>query len=163
MRKVRRELRDDQQKRQVQLNALRADEKHQLESLEAGYWRGVFAQVETVKMLARLLPSGCLTHALVGLTGTDTRYVSDFQTAHKRVKEAYAASLKNPAPDHRFGVDPQDVHAGSYGKVSPELEIFHPNFDERLSGILLDIGLLAGYLILFFAASYIGFLRYDIR
>ena len=109
VRKVRREMREDKAGREAQEKALKADEKRRVEALESVYWRGVLVQAETVKTLARLLPSGCLTHALTGLAGTDVRYVSDFQSAHGRVKLAYEASIKYPQPEHRYGTDPRTV------------------------------------------------------
>ncbi len=159
VRKVRREMREDKAGKEAQEKALKADEKRRVEALESVYWRGVLVQAETVKTLARLLPSGCLIHALMGLAGTDVRYVSDFQAAHGRVKSAYEASIKHPQPERQYGTGLAETH----GIVSPTFDIPHRNLGERLEGVLLDIGLLAGYLIVLFVATYLGFLRYDIR
>ena len=147
IRKSNNELREDRAERTAKASALRADRVRRLEELEDGYWRGVFVQAETVKTLARVVPSGCLTHALTGLAGTDVPFVSEFQAAYKRTISAYAASLRSPQPN----------------TISPTLDISHRDLWERLNGVVLDIGLLAIYLIVLFAATYIGFLRYDVR
>ena len=143
--KARRDM-PDGQGREAKIAGLEADRNRRLNALQADYWGGVLSRAETVKTLSRALPSGCLTHALTGLAGTDVRYVSNFRAAQGRLKTAFE-SMGDSRP----------------GPVNPTLAIAHRDFAERLDGAVIDIGLLALYLVALFAATCLGFLRYDIR
>ena len=152
-RKVNRDKGKSKEEKNAQTADLRANEKQQVEALEAGYWRGVIFQFRAIKILARFLPSGCLAHALTSISGTDEQYVSNFQAAHRQVKLAYLKSIRNPQPEG----------SGLHVTVSPTVEVSYRDLTERLARAAVDIGLLAGYLLALWIATYLGFLRYDIR
>jgi ABC-type transport system involved in multi-copper enzyme maturation permease subunit len=163
VRKIRREMREDKKGRDAQSKKLKAEVQQELKALEADYWRGVLIQVGTVSQLARLFPSGCLTHhALTGMAGTDTHLMSGFLIAQSRFKAAYVASISHRQPEHKYGTDPNSVLPGTHDTLPTSLDIPYRIIEDRLGSALPDIGILAGYLVALFAAAYFGFLRYDI-
>ena len=147
IRKARQELGRGSEDLRARAAALSADRDRRKQVLETDYWRRVLSQAETVKILSRLLPAGCVTHALTGLTGTDVHYVSEVRAARGRMKAAYEVSGENPQSE----------------TINPTLDIVYPNLGDRLTEIAIDIGLLAGYLVALFLAAHVGFLRHDIH
>jgi ABC-type transport system involved in multi-copper enzyme maturation permease subunit len=163
VRKIRREMQEDKEGRDAQTKKLRVEVQQELKALEADYWRGVLNQVGIVSHLARLFPSGCLTHALTGMAGTDAHLMSGFLIAQSRFKVAYEASISHPQPKHQYGTDPKTVLPETQNTLPTSLDIPFRTTEDRLGSALPDIGILVGYLIALFAAAYFGFLRYDIR
>ena len=128
------------------------------EQLQAEYERQVDRQVEAAVWLSRLSPTASMIYASGEITDTGIREWRRFRQA----LQSYRVQFLNYAEDKWI-----ERAKGGFGEIStadyPRFVYFKPQVRERLATSLTDIGLLAAWNLIFFAAAYVIFLRYDVR
>lgn len=119
--------------------------------------------------IARISPTSVFTLATTNLAGTSLSLKQRYQEEAARYQTQYAAFLTEKTGDSPSGII---IRIGEEEEEEPdpidpyELPAFTyegPSTDETTSRALPDLGLLALFNLLFFAGSFIAFLKYDVR
>lgn len=136
-----------------------------LEKIEADYWAKRNTQNLIAANISRLSPVSCYNYIVSDLSGTGIHEINNlikqaqrFQSSVKREIydlfkiEHYGSSVRHHQPDN---IDELEV---------PQMNDYtYLNTEDALRHTWIDFLLLAIYSILFFAAGYVSFLRYDVR
>ena len=128
------------------------------EQVQADYERRLDRQVAVAVWLSRLSPTASLIYTAGEVAGTGVR---DWRLFRKALQE-YRVRFLNYDEDkwiERARQGGGEISTADY----PRFGYFRPDLADRLGAAAADIGLLAVWNLLFFAAGYAAFLRYDVR
>ena len=120
-------------------------------------------QVGLARELTQISPIACFQHAMEGLAGTGiTRYM-DFVKQVRRYRQAFIDFIKTEDRDDPESLHIYPVREGlSQKPVDPNAI---PRFEERISyqSVILPVGLLILFNVLFFTAAQLSFLKSDLK
>jgi ABC-type transport system involved in multi-copper enzyme maturation permease subunit len=136
----------------------------EVEALNESYARRLEAQVAFASGLLRALPLGSYTLAVHELSGCGATERANFLTSVARYRNQffdYFAKRSVEIMSERRDKKLPDLPAYTAGDF-PLFAYRETGVAERLSRSLLDVVLLAAWNVLFFLASYMRFLRYDV-
>ena len=128
------------------------------EQIQGEYERQVDRQISVATWLSRVSPASSLVYASGETTGTGIRNLREF----RRELHSYRIRFLNYAEDkwiERARQGGGDITTEDY----PRFAHFTVDVTDRLAGALPDLGLLAVWNLIFFAAAYVSFLKYDVR
>jgi len=120
-------------------------------------------QAAVARTVARLSPMSCLVHVLTELAGTGFTEERAWRETRARFKRTIDRELSSKMQMHRFG---NLAYGGANIDRSAPAPKFPPvavTLETRLAAVGIDLALLGIYGLLFFAAAYVAFLRYDVR
>jgi len=121
--------------------------------------------------LSRISPISCYIYILTELAGSGIKEIANFTRTAERFQDQVAEEIYSQFTYRRYGTD-GSYNVGFYsdGGLDPSKipipQITHYRFltvSEAIGEEWIDILLLALYTILFFAGSFVKFLRYDVR
>ena len=122
-----------------------------------------FRQVRLARELTQISPIVCFQYAMEGLAGTGiTRYM-DFVKQVRRYRQTFIDFIKTEDQDDPDSLHIYPVREGlSQKPVDPNAI---PRFKERISyqSVILPVGLLILFNILFFTAAQLSFLKCDLK
>ena len=128
------------------------------EQIQSDYERRVDDQIQVASWLARVSPASSLIFASGQVTDTGVRQLRAF----RRDLQGYRIQFLNYAEDKWI----ERVRQGG-GEIStedyPRFVRFRTGLGDRVAATLPDLALLGLWNVIFFAAAYVGFLRYDVR
>jgi len=147
------------------VDQLREKERQQLESIETEYRNNKNYQLKIASVISRLSPLSALTYAVTELSNTGIQEMDNlFHTAqqfhHDVTNEVHTLGYKDEIPGvgmrMNFGkwISFEDI---------PQFQFNHIPVRDNLQVSWLDILLLVIFNLLFFAISFVGILRYDVR
>ena len=120
-------------------------------------------QVQLARELTQISPIACFQHAMEGLAGTGiTRYM-DFVKQVRRYRQTFIDFIKTEDRDDPKSLHIYPVREGlSQKPVDPNAI---PRFEERISyqSVILPVGLLILFNVLFFTAAQLSFLKCDLK
>lgn len=150
---------------------LRKEMKESMASMvktkETEWFNRLENQTRLAMNISRLSPSANFIYAASNIAGTGVdeffnfrqqvpQFKKDLQKlTEKDTKELFDKDPAKPFPPNMFiKIKTQNI---------PYLEITTLNFEKSVKAAAMDLGLLAAWLIALFMASFIGFLRYDVK
>ena len=165
--KARREknpLIDEYQKKQDEiLNAYRERIDTEMAKLDAFYGAQRDGQTRLARNLSRLSPVSCFLHGVTEIAGTGLAEVGRL----KENRTAFASFLENEISRKekvlRFENMAMSNDEFDGDPPAPKLVYREGTLRDELAGVWPDMALLFFYGILFFAGTYVSFLRYDLR
>lgn len=126
---------------------LDAGARGRMRKIDEEFENRVGEQVSFCKSLSRVSPYPCFIYSVTGLSRTGMDEIKSFRDLLRRFSDRLQESSSNP--------DSLDL--------VPEFGQHNPSLANSLSIMLIDVLLLAIYTVIFFVASYMCFLRYDVR
>jgi len=134
-----------------------------LDRIDAAFDAERAAQAAAARTIARLSPVSCLVNALTEVAGTGFAEDESWREARSRYKQIIDRDIASKAQMTQF----KDFSYGG-GNLprkapAPKLPAVPVPLEKRMAAVWVDLVLLAIYGILFFAAAYVAFLRYDVR
>lgn len=155
-----------------QLQSLRTTKqdalKEKVQSDEAFWKNNLDAQTSLAMNISRVSPSANFIYATTNIAGTgvdDFKNVKDEIFKYKEKIKSVAESDKK-SPLHQSDSTkpfPPNVFIKMNMDKIPELNINRIPLKDSLDKAIIDIGILVIYMIALFMASFIGFLRYDVK
>jgi len=125
------------------------------------------AQAAIAMNLSRMSPVSCYSYIVSGISGTGVPEVRNLIVNAGRFQDEVKANLYDNFIVRWYGnyVTTFDFKKGFYPQKAPvpQLNYRHTTLSEALQAEWVDIILLLLFNIAFFAASYVSFLRYDVR
>ncbi len=122
-----------------------------------------FRQVRLARELTEISPIACFQYAMEGLAGTGiTRYM-DFVKQVRRYRQTFIDFIKTEDSDDPESLHIYPVREGlSQKPVDPNAI---PRFEERMSyqNVILPVGLLILFTLLFLTAAQLSFLKCDLK
>ena len=153
------------EKAQLQIkNEINARLNSELDKIDSEFERQKGRQAALARNLARLSPVSCLIHILTELAGTGFTEEKQWQETRSHFKQILDREIANKEWSLIF----KDTYLSGYGDIdakgpAPKLPPESTTLEKRLAAVWIDLALLGIYGILFFAAAYVAFLRYDVR
>ena len=134
-----------------------------LDRIDAAFDAQRAGQAAAARTIARLSPVSCLVHALTELAGTGFAEDAAWRETRSRYKHLVDRDIASNMDMTQF----KDFSYGG-GKIdrkapAPKLPAVPVPLEKRMAAVWVDLVLLTIYGILFFAAAYVAFLRYDVR
>jgi ABC-type transport system involved in multi-copper enzyme maturation permease subunit len=136
-----------------------------LEKIDAEFERQRRAQAALARNISRLSPVSCLVHVMAELAGTGFVEESRWRETRSRFKQMLDRDIASKQRAYTF----KDItYSGrskdiDYKAPAPKLPAEPVPLEKRLAAVWVDLALLVIYGLLFFAAAYVKFLRYDVR
>ena len=143
---------------------LREEKDRRREMLEKFYRDKLSLQVGVSQNLARLSPSATYLFAATRLAGTGPALAEEFAHADQRFKESAQEYLNEIYREVDWDSNGLRVKNQDWFSIEdlPRFDMVAEGLSDSLDAALTDILLLAIYNVVFFMASYLCFLRYDV-
>ena len=128
------------------------------EQIQSDYERRVDGQIRVATWLSRISPASSLIFASGEMANTGVRQLRAF----RKNLQNYRIQFVNYAEDkwiERARQGGGEISTADY----PRFVQFGADLGDRVGAALPDLGLLALWNVVFFAAAYVGFLKYDVR
>ena len=141
------------------------DEMQQYVKINETEWQNrLAAQTKLAMNISRISPSANFVYASTHIAGTG---IEDFQ-GFKQDIVRYRDMLKNVDKKKLYDFDstkpfPPQMFIKMNIEEVPEFTIKQKSIEDSINFSLIDIGILIMYMILLFMASFVGFLRYDVK
>ena len=118
--------------------------------------------------IARVSPTSVFSLVAAQLAGTSLELEHRYRESANRYQEQFAQFRQEKTGDapgvmFRIGTEEEEEPEPIDPHELPVFEFQRPSAAETVSGSLLDLGLLIGFNVLFFAGAFVAFLRYDVR
>jgi len=145
-------------------DAFKAKSHAALDRIDAEFDQRKAREAALARNLARISPVSCLVHVLTELAGTGFMEEAKWRETRTRFRQILDREIANKQHEIGFkdtwltGFDKLDGNAAAPG-IPPE----PVPLEQALGAVWIDIVLLAVYAVLFFAGTYVAFLRYDVR
>ena len=120
-------------------------------------------QAGIARTIARLSPMSCLVHVLTELAGTGFTEERAWRETRARLKQTIDREVSSKTIMHRFGMLAYGGSNIDRNAPAPKFPPLVVSLGARLSAVWIDLALLGIYGLLFFAAAYVAFLRFDVR
>ena len=141
--------------------------KSTVETRESEWTNRLRNQTELAMNISRISPSANFVYASSHIAGTGIQdyfhfkeQVPEYKKALRDVVEDKDKKLYGEDPDKPF---PPSMFIKMNMEVIPELDITEVPKSKSLKNAAVDLGILGAWLIGLFMASFIGFLRYDVK
>jgi ABC-type transport system involved in multi-copper enzyme maturation permease subunit len=164
-RKAKNPAADAYEKAQFQIkNEITARLNSELDKIDAAFERQKGHQAALARNLARLSPVSCLVHILTELAGTGFTEEKQWRETRSHFKQLLDREIANK----EWSLIVKDMYYSGTGNIdakgpAPKLPPESTTLEMRLASVWIDLVLLGVYGILFFAGTYVAFLRYDVR
>ena len=138
---------------------------HQMGVLEEFYQEKLNSQAAITLNIARLSPSASFLFASTRLAGTGAPLAEHFNEAERRFRDdtqEFERAFYETMPPRQRGSDAAQDQSDFNVETVPRFEMYEERLEESLDGAMTDILLLLIYNVVFFLASYLFFLRYDV-
>jgi ABC-type transport system involved in multi-copper enzyme maturation permease subunit len=134
-----------------------------LDKIDAAFDEQRASQAAAARSIARLSPVSCLVHVLTELAGTGFTEEAAWRETRSRYRQIVNRDVASKMDMTRF----KNLSYGG-AKIdrkapAPKLPAEAVPLEKRLAAVTVDLVLLVIYGLLFFAAAYVAFLRYDVR
>jgi ABC-type transport system involved in multi-copper enzyme maturation permease subunit len=135
----------------------------ELNRIDALYDNQRRAQAEIARNISRLSPVSCFVHLMAELSNTGFAEYRAWQETRSRFKQTIDREIASKMDMTRFG----NMSVGGRGidrtAPAPKIDYKFVSLGEVIAAAWPDFVILIFFGIVFFAASYIVFLRYDVR
>jgi ABC-type transport system involved in multi-copper enzyme maturation permease subunit len=132
--------------------------------IQAAYDRQVRSQLDLAINLSRISPASSYTFASTSVTNTGISRQREFLQEAKQYQRAFSRYLNTKLAEGKgLGLDPGNPEDKIDLSDMPKFQPTEPTLEKSLSEIWIDIVLLFAMGIIFFMASFVSFLRYDVR
>jgi ABC-type transport system involved in multi-copper enzyme maturation permease subunit len=120
--------------------------------------------------LARTSPTATLSFLNTSIVGTGIQLQDDYRRSAGRYQQSFGEFMKEktgvtPSGGFvmRFTTEDEPKKTPINPMELPQYDFIQPPLSAVLGGIMIDVGILALFNILFFAGAFISFLRFDVR
>ena len=143
-----------------------------LRRIEQDYQNKKNVQAAIAVNLSRLSPVSCLSYIITELSGTGLLELKNFSAMADRFQEKVDEAVYSKYTVKSYGNTSGSTTSSTSSSEDfdpqttpvPHLTDYrHPGIEVALETVWIDIVLLAFYAIIFFTASFVSFLRYDVR
>lgn len=140
--------------------------------LQNNYMNAIHEQEDVSIMISRISPICCFNYLLTEIAGTGLQEIGNFTNQAEQFQEQVKQSLYNKYTYRQYGTQNRGYNMGYWDKPGvdsnknavPQMAGYnYLTVREVISKEWIDILLLVLYSILFFAGSFVKFLRYDVR
>jgi len=144
----------------------------EIAQIEQEYLNDFNVQMTIGMTLSRISPMSCFTVILSEFSGTGIIELSNFREYSKRFQETVKQEIYDNYTYERYSLREGSTYSGSSSKEGfnseriaiPHLSNYrHVTFLQALKKVWVDILILCLFTILFFTASFVSFIRYDVR
>jgi ABC-type transport system involved in multi-copper enzyme maturation permease subunit len=144
----------------------------EMKKLDDDYFNQRNTQSLIARTLSRISPISCYTYVVTELAGTGTFEIHNFWDNARRFQEQVKQRLYDKRTLRWYGSTKmrgawrEDAYVADFDPEKepvPHLSYSTVSVGEALHGETFDIILLLVFSVIFFAASYVSFLRYDVR
>jgi len=142
-------------------------ERTQLAQLDKAYWLEKQRQQSVTVFISRISPAPVFSYLTTNFTQTGLAYQNAYQTEAINFNIAMNNEIFNKMWRDEVVTETSRRSIGGYYQ-SPPLDVTpfsfpSPTIEESLTDVWIDILLLTFYGLVLFAASFVAFLRYDVR
>ena len=147
-----------------------------LEPIMAEYQRKYNRLLEQAENFSRFSPVSNLAFTLNRLAGTDVRLQSRFSSTLNQYRQIFLDYTKKVAKENsKDRASMVGIENGKDGPVVnfkhhelklpgfPKFELQEETFGQTTAAVIIDLGILALYVLLLFVLSFFAFVRYDVR